>query len=58
MEYYATVFSIEAVHDIRTKLAKRGIKIEKIERTKPTFAKDKFAYKIYTDQYVWDKVEK
>jgi len=47
--YYGTFFSREAVDKIKRDLKKRGVKVVVVERRKPIFAKDKFAYKVFTD---------
>ena len=49
--YYSTVFSREDVDKAKRELKKRSVKVVAVERRKPIFAKDKFAYKIYTDIY-------
>jgi hypothetical protein len=58
MHYYGTFFNADTVGQIKRDLKRRGVKVIKVERHKPVFAKDKFAYQVYTDVYVFDPVVK
>ena len=52
LHYFGTFFTRDAVDKAKKELKKRGIKVVKIQRSKPVFSRDKFKYKVYTDIYV------